>query len=182
MTTGIHTMPSGPRTLADSIRELLEAGSSGELVVKSDNRVGYISMQEGFIEEALVGPVQGLKALFRILSWPDAQSQFERYDRPLAVNSSLRLGSLDFQKAYDRWKQKVASLKAVWPPYQLRIRAVPSAFLQKKNWVPKEFLVFAALCESERVYEVLNNCPLLDLEVVEALVNLRKSGLMEIMG
>lgn len=179
---GLHSTPAGPRTLADTIRELLEAGSSGELIVKSENRVGYISMQEGFVEEALVGPVQGLKALFRILSWPDVQSSFERYDKSFALGSSMRLGSLDFQKAYDRWKQKVASLKAVWPPYQLKIRANPAAFMQKKTWISKEFLVFIALCESERVYEVMNNCPLLDMEVVEGLVSLRKAGLMEIAG
>jgi hypothetical protein len=144
--------------------------------------VGYISIQEGFVEEALVGPIQGLKALFRILSWPDVQSTFERYDKSVAVGSSMRLGSLDFQKAYDRWKQKVASLKAVWPPYQLKIKAVPATYMQKKVWVSKEFLVFVSLCESERVYEVMNNCPLLDFEVVEGLVGLRKSGLMEIVG
>lgn len=181
---GVSTEPSlaapGPRTLADTLRELLEAGNSGELVVKSENRVGYISMQDGFLEEAMVGPVSGLKALFRILSWPNVQSQFDRYDRPMPTNASLRLGAMDFQKAYDRWKQRVTALKAVWPPYQLKVSADPGAFLQKKGWSSKDFLVFSALCESERVFEVMNNCSLLDVEIVESLVNLRKDGLMQI--
>lgn len=180
VSTGVHAAPSGPRTLSDTLRELLESGNSGELVVKSENRVGYISMQDGFLEEALVGPVSGLKALFRILSWPNVQSQFDRYDRPMPTNASLRLGAMDFQKAYDRWKQRVATLKAVWPPYQLKVKADPASYLLKKTWTSKDFLVFCALCESERVFEVMNNCPLLDVEIVESLVNLRKDGLMQI--
>ena len=99
---------SGPKTLADNIRELVESGTSGELVVRSENRTGYISIQEGFLDEALVGPVSGLKALFRILSWTSPQSQFDRNDKPALYSTPLRLDAINFQKAYDRWKQRVA--------------------------------------------------------------------------
>ena len=171
-----HT--TSARTLADTIRELLESGASGELSVRSENRVGYLSIQEGYIDEALVGPVSGLKALFRIMSWPDAKSQFDRYDRAMSFATSLRLGPLEFQKAYDRWKQKVQSLKAVWPPLQLKVKPDPMSYQQKKIWTVKDFLVYSSLCESDRVFELLNNCPLLDLEIVESLVGLRKDGLV----
>ncbi len=169
---------SGPRTLADSLRELLENASSGELQVKCESRTGYITLQNGYIEEVLAGPVSGLKALFRILSWPEVKSNFERVERGSSAASPLHLGALEFQRAYDRWKQRLAPLKSVWPPYQLKVKADPGGFLKKKTWVRNDYLVFSSLCESERVFEVLNNCPLLDVEIIESLVSLRKDGLV----
>jgi hypothetical protein len=75
----------------------------------------------------------------------------------------IHLGPLEFQKAYDRWKQKVAFVKEYWPSHQLKLSPRPATYLEKKSWNSKDFLVFSALCESDRVYEVLNNCQLLDV-------------------
>ncbi len=171
---------TGPKTLADTIRELAESGACGELIVKSENKVGYITIQEGYIEEALTGPVSGVKALFRILSWQGVQSTFERYEKSLAMNSSLRLNPLEFQKAYERWKTKVLQLKALWPPYHIKIAPVPSTYINKKTWSTKDFLAFSAVCESHRVFEVLNNCLLVDHDIVESLINLRRERLIQI--
>jgi hypothetical protein len=178
----IEALPTmgGNKTLADTIREYIESGASGELVVKSENRVGYISIQDGMLEEATVGPVSGLKALFRILSWPAPQSQFERFERSMVFPMPIHLGPLEFQKAYDRWKQKVAFVKEYWPSHQLKLSPRPATYLEKKSWNSKDFLVFSALCESDRVYEVLNNCQLLDVEIVESMIALRKEGLIAI--
>ena len=110
---------------------------------------------------------------------PNVQSKFEKSTSTF-MNSSLRLSSLDFQRAYERWKQKIAQLKRIWPPQHLQISPNSAAYMAKRDWVARDFMVFASVCESARVFEVLNSCPLLDVEVVESLVALRREHLIQI--
>jgi hypothetical protein len=60
----------------------------------------------------------------------------------------------------------------------MKLNADAARFRERVSWTRREYLVLAGISEFHLVRDVFNNCPLSDLDIVEALVELRRQGII----
>ncbi len=166
------------QNLADFVRGLLLAGASGEIRVQSGLKHAVLTVLEGRLVHAVTGAVGGEKALFRVLAWPEAKWRFLPRDEHGFKDREMDFGALEFARAYADWIRRWEVVRSFVPSSQMRLEGNPNAVRQRSQWTHRLFLVLAAVSEFHLVRDVFNNCPLLDIDIVESLVELRKSGLI----
>jgi len=171
---------SGDKTLADHCRSLLIAGVTGELRVNAGSKSGSIFFHEGVLYHAITGSVNGMKALTRIFSWPKPQSKINLKKIASPDRAHFRLTLKDFARLYENWNAKWMQVSPQYPPLGLRLRTIPERFLRRESFSIAESKVLFALNEYALVRDIFNFCnDMLDVDVVQTLIHLRKEGLIE---
>lgn len=167
------------KTLADICREFLSSWTTGELRVGSGLKHGSIFFKEGTLTHAVAGAVSGLKALTRMFAWEEPTWRFNADKKPDLGTRDLAIGFMEFSTVYRNWREHWGRLRTFSPPSNLRLRGVVRPFNQKVSWTNAEYQVMSAVCEFKLIRDVFNNCALLDVEILSALVDMRRQGLVE---
>ncbi|MBS1986153.1 MAG: DUF4388 domain-containing protein [Bdellovibrionales bacterium] len=173
---------AGDLTLADLCREFLSSWTTGELRVSSDLKGGSIFFENGRIQHVVSGSVSGQKALLRMLAWKTPTWRFNTDVKSDFPFPDMSLGFSEFSSLHREWKDKWGKVQNLLPPSQLKLRASAKNFLSKDAWTSNEYLVLAAVCEYQLTRDIFNNCSLLDHEILEALVDLRRFNILEPVG
>ena len=173
---------SADKTLGDVCLELIHSGVKGELRLNSGLRNGSIYFEDGTVYFAVTGSVSGAKALMRMMSWEAPTWRFNVDRAPVPDRRSFRFSFLEFTRMYTTWKKGWARVKAFVPPPTLKVKANPGVYLSKSQWSQIEFQVIASVCEYPMIRDILNSCPLSDVEIFETLIQMRKQGLLEPLG
>jgi hypothetical protein len=90
----------------------------------------------------------------------------------------MRLNLLQFTRLLQGAKRLHAKIVPFMPPLSLTLQVDALAFQRKEIWTIPEAQVIAGVAEYQLVRDILNYCPLPDLEIYETLINLRKQGLL----
>jgi hypothetical protein len=167
------------KTLADICKELLYAGMTGELRLNAGLKSGSIYFWDGTIHYAITGAVSGLKALLRMMGWEKPSWRLNLGRKGEFDDDILRLSLQDFTRVHQRWRSAWTKVHALTPPAQVHLKAVPNNFMAKLEWTPHECQVMASICEYGLVRDVMNNCPLTDVEILETLIGMRRQSLIE---
>jgi hypothetical protein len=154
---------------------------TGELRVQAQGKYGSIYFIDGKIEDAMSGSAIGAKALFRILSWDQSHwklnlNQHTEYDGP-----SLNMELSEFLHKTEIWLKDMQKIVAKSPPPNIRIAIEGKNFYNRPAWNANEVQVLASLASSEKVFEVLNSCPLEDHLILETLINFRKQNIINVL-
>ncbi len=176
----LQASSSAEKTLSDVVKELLHAGARGELRLSAGLKTGSMFFEDAKLVHARTGPVSGRKAALRMLGWEKITWKFIENRMPIPDRRTLNLTYTDYSRVYQQWKlawQKVASLS---PPPQVRLKANGASYLKKKTWTVNETQVLSALCEYSMVRDIVNFCPLDDVQIIETLVLMRKQGLVDL--
>lgn len=169
----------GPiRSLEEASARALLSGATGELRVSSRMRHGSIYLREGRVEAAVAGAVSGEKALLRIFSWDAPEWRFNPDKRCPSKDADLDLDLAAFRRVLVSWGQRWGKVKHLVPPGHMKLNADAARFRERVSWTRREYLVLAGISEFHLVRDVFNNCPLSDLDIVEALVELRRQGII----
>ncbi len=151
----------------------------------SDKRLlGVVTLKDGAIHGCSFQGILGLKA-FHALLIREASGGLSYVVEPEIVADEgrniplpLRILKERAAMALERWN-KVAQAK---PPSGLKLLVKPEFLEAQSDVSVPEFHVLCALAEWGVVEDLYKNCPLLEYEITEALVGLRKKDALQVVG
>jgi hypothetical protein len=169
------------------VEEQLAVQFTGKVnILSSFNRqfLGHILFKNGEIIQVLFDHHTGLKAFYRLLLQEHSLQSFDYVVEPELVDEKER----QIHYPYSVLKNKISGvLKAhqdslkLKPPENVKI-LIDAEFIGDSLPVsPQEFDVLVTLTEWNNPYDIYQHCSLMDHEITEALVSLRKKGALRIL-
>jgi CheY-like chemotaxis protein len=167
-----------------SIPDLLQIlglnGRTGTLRLgEPAGRVGRIHFREGRIIQATVDRVQGEKALFRLMTWPE--SRFVLEELPADVAETIQgTTSGVLMEGFTHWDE-LRRLEENLPPGNARfkIRQQVRGFINYIELSAAERGVIECVQNKMTVREIVDAVQLHDLEVYRAILGLGEKGFLE---
>lgn len=139
---------------------------------------GRIHLHEGDIVQAVTGPVDGEKALFRLLTWSEGSFAFrpEPVSLPPRISATTRALLMEGMRQLDEWRRLRAELPALDAHATLRVRngELPSVV----HPLTQEVLLLLELYS--QVGEVVDHSSYPDYQVLRTLQTLVQRGIVEI--
>jgi hypothetical protein len=169
-----------------TIEEQVAVRFTGKVNILSNfNRqyLGHVLFKDGEVIQVLFEGRQGLKALYHLLIQEYSLQSYQYVVEPEIVEESERKIHYPYTVLKNKMgqvlKQYRESLKSR-PPENVKI-LINAGFLASAVPVSSnEFKVLDSLTEWSRPGDIYLNCPLLDHEITDALVGLRKKGGLKI--
>ena len=158
---------------------LLYTQAIGEVQVRSGHRRALIYFDGGVISHAISGAVSGIKALLRSVMWVDAEWTFVSKKEHSEMHDTLKLNLLGFTRTVQEAKKILQKVQPFMPPPSVSLVVDPQSFQKKEGWSAAEARVLASVAEYVLVRDILNYCPLPDMEIYDTLISLRKQGLLK---
>ncbi len=167
------------RALDEVLRELLYSQVTGELQVNAGLKMGTIFVYAGTISYAVTGAVNGMKALLRMLTWDQVHWRFNANKIGQFATEGMRLDLTGFTKAHQTLRISWDRVRNFVPPPSVQLKVVAHNFAQRRKWTQLETKVVASISEFHLVRDILNYCPLPDMEIYETLIELRRQNLVQ---
>lgn len=169
----------GEADLETYFTSLLYTQASGEVQVRSGHRRALVYFNAGVINHAVSGAVNGIKALLRAVMWTDAEWSFIPKKEHGELHDTLKLNLLGLTRTVQEARKVLARVQPFIPPQGVSLYVDSQAFIKKDAWSVSEARVLASVAEYVLVRDVLNYCPLPDMEIYDTLIALRKQGLVK---
>ena len=159
-------------------------GKINVLATFNHQYLGHILFKNGELLQVFFQNLQGLKAFYHIIIQEFSLQSFDYVVEPEIVEDKERQIHYPYavlkNKLADVLKLHRESLK-MRPPENVRI-LLDAEFLDDTLPVSsEEFEVMKTLTEWSTPHDVYQHCSLLDYEITQALVNLRKKGALKIL-
>lgn len=166
---------------ADLLHRLHQFRSSGRLRVtpppESAGSTAEVRLANGELLCAEIGPVQGEKALFRLLEWSAGRFRFEPgpVDGPSTLKGPTRALLAEGRRQLDEWQRLAPRLPSLDAPVRLRVArdALPPVLH------PLTQEVLAGIERTGRVGDVVDRCSQPDYQVLRTLHTLAERGIVE---
>ncbi len=169
------------------VLEVLEAlhksGRTGTLFIEQAVALrgvgqGFIYLKEGEAINALLGQVDGEKALFRLFSCRQGRFEFiaDQAVTEWRIRRPLHQLLVEGARQIDQWKRISAVLPG--PKTQLRLRAKVASLPPGIHPLTQEILLL--LEYHTRVVDVVDNCSASDYQVLRTLHTLIRKGIVEV--
>jgi CheY-like chemotaxis protein len=146
----------------------------------SDGRTerGRIHLHEGDVVQAVTGPVDGEKALFRLLTWNEGSFAFRPEPISIAprITTTTRALLMEGMRQIDEWRRLRAELPSLDAHVTLRVRSgeLPSVV----HPLTQEVLLLLELYS--QVAEVVDHSSYPDYQVLRTLQTLVQRGIVEV--
>jgi len=174
-------------SLMEVLKEQCAFGFTGKvnLLLSSNGQFyGVVYLQDGHIVGASCSQLNGRKALYKmIFEDVESQSHFKFIVEPelvAATHVSMKLSydevKIEAQKIY----QKYVSAKKLKPAMNLRLVIDPEVIVSHDEITPEEFDILSVLSEWCVVSDVYKYSKLMEFEVTNALVSLRKKRAIKV--
>ncbi len=162
--------------LPDLLQILALNGNSGAVYLRreaEEEEEGVIYFEEGKVVHAWAGPVAGTKALYRMLTWEDAAFRVipgdaggrkHTVDQPI---SSVMMDGMVWVDEWNRWKDRLPA-----PEATLRINGAKRQEVRADSVSEPEFEVLSRSSSGESVARILDDSPLLDGALAQAICSL----------
>ncbi|MEB2343227.1 MAG: DUF4388 domain-containing protein [Deltaproteobacteria bacterium] len=139
---------------------------------------GRVHLHEGDVVQAVTGPVDGEKALFRLLTWGEGSFAFrpEPITLPPRITATTRALLMEGMRQLDEWRRQRAELPSLDAHVSLRVRsgALPSVV----HPLTQEVLLLLELYS--QVGEVVDHSSYPDYQVLRTLQTLVQRGIVEV--
>ncbi len=174
-------------SLMEVLKEQSSFGFTGKvnLLLSSNGQFyGVAYLHEGFIVGATCAQLTGHKALYKMIFEDlESQSQFKFIVEPELVAQ----GHISIKVTFDEVKaeaqkiyQKYVSAKKLKPAMNLRLVIDPEVIVSRDEITPDEFDILSILAEWCVVADVYKYSKLMEFEVTNALVSLRKKRAIKV--
>lgn len=139
---------------------------------------GRVHLHEGDVVQAVTGPVDGEKALFRLLGWSEGSFAFRPEPITIAprIATTTRALLMEGMRQLDEWRRLRAELPSLDAHVALRVRsgALPSVV----HPLTQEVLLLLELYS--QVSEVVDHASYPDYQVLRTLQTLVQRGIVEV--
>ena len=173
--------------LIEVLKDQSAFGFTGKInlqLEKNSQFQGVIYQQEGVIVGALFGELKGKKALFKMI-FEDVESvqNFKYIVEPELITIEHQMMKISFDEAKKEAQdiyQKYQASKKLKPAPGLKLLVDPEVIVNEALITPSEFEVLAVITEWCKVEEVYKNSMLMEYDVTNALVTLRKKRAIKV--
>lgn len=173
--------------LMEILKEQSAFGFTGKinlLLASNGQFQGVIYQIEGIIVGANFGQLKGKKALYKmIFEDVESSSQFKFIVEPELVageHLSLKMSFDEVKGEAQAIYQKYVLAKKLKPAPHLRLLVDPEIIVTSDEISPDEFDILSVLTEYCTVADIYKNSKLMDYEVTNALVSLRKKRAIKV--
>lgn len=139
---------------------------------------GFIYLKDGETINALLGHIEGEKALFRLLGWRIGRFEFipDQAVTELRIRTPIHALLLESARQRDEWEK----LRADLPPAgaELRLRARVASLPPGIHPLTQEVLLLLEF--HSRIEEIVDNCSAPDYQVLRTLHTLLRKGIVEV--
>jgi DNA-binding response OmpR family regulator len=166
--------------VADLLQILSLNGKTGSLRLEGrSDEVGRIHFDHGRIVHCELGEVLGVKALFRLMMWPEARFVLE----PLAEGIERTIEGTTasvLMEGFTHWDEiKDLGERIPAEGRRYRLRSKVDTFLEHLDLSPVESDLISALMEGLTLGEILDKLPQRDLDIYRALIGLVEKEFLE---
>ncbi|MFZ5472276.1 MAG: DUF4388 domain-containing protein [Myxococcota bacterium] len=163
--------------IGDLLQILAMNKKSGRLTLERNTEQGEVHVSEGRPVNAKLGPVEGEKALFRLLSWTEGSFAFE----PMNALGRVRIVREMDEALLEGLRQadEAARLYSSLPSRQVRVVLSPEATLSGDQH-PVTAQVVELLRTPRTISELLDLAPATDLDVLVVLSTLMQKGVARV--
>ncbi len=154
---------------------------SGTVRIKREGAVAHdrVQLRAGQVVDASVvlpdgTSIAGEKALYRILTWQEGRFEFVPGEPSEGgrIRKSTRVLLLEGMRLLDEWEKRRRDL----PPDEMQLRLVAAPESEASDLHPRVGEVLDVLEAYSRVSDIVDHCPLPDLQVLHLLGLLREHG------
>lgn len=173
--------------LIEILKEQASFGFTGKInLLSKDNGqfLGVIYQQEGILVGAQIKELSGKKALLRMI-FDDVESNqdFKFIVEPEVLAAEVMTMKISFEEikllAQKHFQEYVAA-KKLRPANHLKLVIDPEVIVSKEDITPTEFDVLTVISEWCNVTDIYKYSKLMDFEVTQALVSLRKKRAIKV--
>ncbi len=170
-------------SMADLLQILSLNGRTGTLRLDGPGgREGRIFFHEGRIVHAALGRVQGEKALFRMMMWPESHFNLEALPEKVTETIGATTASV-LMDGFAHWDELRRLEEHLPPPTaRYRVRAQVEKIIDHIELSPAESALVDGVRDNLAVGEMLDVLPPRDLEIYRALLGLVDKGFLEVLG
>jgi len=138
---------------------------------------GFIYLKDGETINALLGHIEGEKALFRLLQWRIGRFEFipDQAVTELRIRTPIHTLLLESARQHDEWEKLRADLPAAGT--DLRLRARVASLPPGVHPLTQEVLLLLEF--HSRIEEIVDNCSATDYQVFRTLHTLLRKGIVE---
>lgn len=166
--------------------EQVSVGFTGKVNIldpDTNQLLGAISLLDGDIVDSRYKGVKGLKSFFNL-----CVDEFENISLKYIVEPELiEIGINTIHYPYSILKRKIAEVveqfrasKSNRPPNDLKILIKPEFIVDGEEVINQEFDLLSTISDYNRVGDIYKECDLLDYEITNALVLLRKKNALKV--
>ncbi|MFO0563539.1 MAG: DUF4388 domain-containing protein [Polyangiales bacterium] len=176
----------GQITFPDLLQLFAVNRATGTLSVDAPGRFGSVVLDSGEVKSITCGTAAGMKAFVRLLALPEGSFVFNHRELDSAQSSleSMPLGPALFEAT--RQIDEIARLKPSMPEPWMEVRKArlvwPSVITDRFEKEPALFDVARLLDTTKTLGALLDASPLPDADLLSALDELRREGLVEVAG
>lgn len=168
------------RYLVNILDEQISVGFTGKVnILNKVNKqhLGVITLYEGEVYHASFQGSEQLKAFYNIFIKEIDSDELSYVVEPEVVNPYART----IHYPYKILKQKVSEVISAYklsrdkrPPDNIKLMIKPEFIKDGDKVTPEEFRLLTTISDYNLVKDIYKNCDLLDYEITNALVSLRK--------
>ncbi len=169
------------------INEQASFGFSGRIniLLKDNGKLsGVVFQYEGKVVGATSGTQKGKKALFHLIfDDVDTTDKYKYVVEPEIIGPASFMFDLHFNEVKSIAEKQYSSFlaaKKFRPPANLKLLINSEIIVNDEQITPEEFAVLSVITEFSRVDDVYQNCKLLEFEITNALVGLRKKRAIKV--
>lgn len=170
------------QTLSEVLLVMADLERTGTLWVNGSQpgQEGKIDFLQGTLASAEAGSVTQLKAIYRMFLWPNPRFLFNHKHtiepaEPLIPSDLLRLVK-EGEAQISRFQRIAKDI----PPSSLKLDFVAQSINSATALTPQEFHALIQVAEFHYVTDILDYSPRWDIELFESLINLRRSGYINV--
>lgn len=172
-------------SLINSLTEQATFSFSGRINVlhaETKQFLGTIQMKDGLIVDSFYRGMEGKNSLFKILieDMTDAFPLKFIVEPELIENESFSYSVSDFTKEARRHYENFLASKKLKPPGHIKLLIKGDFMLHGSQVNSTEFQVLKVISDYSKVDDIYNESGLMEYEVTNALVSLRKKGALRV--
>lgn len=170
------------------IEEQMSVGFTGKVNILSPFNhqfLGFLLFKDGQVINTKYQNKEGLRAFYHLGIREHCLDKHQYIVEPEIVNEDEKRIHFPFTVLKSKLDQQIKIAEEVQkfrPPQHLRIVVDPRIISKDFECTPEEFKVLGTLTEWNKVEDIYEHCSLLEHEITNALVILRKKGALKIIG
>ncbi len=173
--------------LLEVLKEQASFGFTGKvnlLLLNSGQFYGVVYLKDGFVVGANVGNLKGKNALYKMI-FEDVDSQVNckfvvEPEVISEINCSMKINFDQIKNEAQNMFQKYIQAKKLKPAPELRLVIDPEVIVNHEMITADEFDVLTILTEWCKVSDIYKYSKLMEFEVTNALVSLRKKRAIKV--
>jgi hypothetical protein len=174
------------KLLFDVIDEQVAVAFTGKiniLDVSSSQLYGFIAIYEGEIITVIFKKVGGQKAFYNILIEESEQQSFRYVVEPEIVtdqDKNIHYPVSVLKSRAQEVLENYQASKSNKPPQNIKLSIDPEFITSNQEVSGDEYDLLLTISDYNRVEDIYQNCPLLDYEITNALVSLRRKKALKV--